>query len=214
MAKKKNSSVETPDSVASTTDPYRLKTEAVDALVSANAENSPQVTEDELRKYTSRSRFHLPEWLKAVLIKLWFAGAVCFFIFWGLGTYVTATLDMMFIFGIALGVVNDILVNNIFRFYEKTPGANDRWMMFPKKRFSSFFFNILYSFVILAAIFMLYNIINITIIKITGAENTVPLGVEPILFGVFYMMFDMLFIRMKLMFKSMIEDAKKKAAGK
>lgn len=212
MASKKNKSVvpETNNSKSST-DYYKLKTKAIDDLINANEENSPEVTPEDLKQYSSPSKFKLSEWAKAVLIKLWFAGAVCFFVFWGLGTYITASLDMMFVFGIALGIVTDLLVNNIFRFYAKTPGANDRWLMFPKKNFINFFFNILYAFVLLTAVYMLYNIINGVIVSITGNTDTVPFGVEPIGFGTFYMMFDMLFIGMKRLFKKIVDDAKKSA---
>lgn len=197
-----------PEKDKSATEYYRLKTDAVDELVSASEENSPQVSEAELKKYRSKGKIKLPEWLKAVLIKLWFYGAVCFFILWGLGTYIPSQLDMFFVLGVAMGIVTDLLVNNLFRFYEETPGANDRWMMFPKKKFSNFFFNILYSFVILLGVYTLYNLINIAIIAATGVEDTIPLGVEPILFGVFCMGFDMLFIGMKRMFARIVEDAK------
>ena len=49
----------------------------MDDLVSANAENSPEVPKEELEKYRSKSGLHLPRWLKVVLLKAWFAGAAC-----------------------------------------------------------------------------------------------------------------------------------------
>ena len=208
-SKKKRSSAIENENKKSSTEYYRLNTQAVDDLVNADDSNSPEVPQEELDKYRSRSKFQLPEWAKAVLIKIWFGGAVCFFILWGLGIYITDQLDMLFVLGVALGIVTDILVNNIFRFYEKTPGANDRWMMFPKKNLANFFLNILYCFVLMFCIYNLYNIINMAIIAITGAEDTIPLGVEPLFFGTFYMGFDMLFIGVKHTFAKIIEDAKK-----
>ena len=73
-------------------DYYKLNTKAVDDLVGANKENSPEVPREELEKYRSASGIRLPRWLKAVLLKAWFAGAACFFIFWGLGLYLTCLL--------------------------------------------------------------------------------------------------------------------------
>ena len=116
-----------------TSEYYRLHSKAVNDLINANEENSPAVSEEELRKYRSGSKLRVSDWVKAVFIKFWFSGSVCFFIFWGLGTYVQAKLDMMLIMAIALGVVTDLLENNLYRFYAPTVGANDRWMMFPKK---------------------------------------------------------------------------------
>lgn len=176
---------------------YKLNTKAVDDLVSANEENSPPVSEKELRSYQSGPRIRIADWVKALFIKAWFAGAVCFFFLWGLGNYLADQLDMLFVTGIALGMVTDLLTNNVLRFIAKTPEANDRWMMFPKKGFITFPLNILYAFVILFMVVMIYNIINVVIIRITGAVNTVPLGVEPILFGVFCMGSDVLLIQIK-----------------
>lgn len=202
----------TTEDLRGISDYYKLNTKAVEDLASANSENSPQVSEEELKKYRSKSGIPLPKWLKAVLLKVWFAGATCFFIFWGLGIYLPNALDMMLVFGTVLGIVTDLLVNNIFRFYAETPSENDRWMMFPKKKNLNFFLNILYSFVLLFCVYTLYQIINGVLVAITGAQDTVPLGVEPILFGVFYMGFDMLLIIMKHTLIKIFNDAKSSAS--
>lgn len=193
---------------------YDLKSDAVETLVNADSEETPEYSEEELNQYRSRKGIHIPETLKVVFIKAWFAGAVCYFFLWGLGTYVSSLIDMLFILGVVMGVVTDLLVNNVIRFIEPTAGANDKWLMFPKKGNASFFLNILYSFVIIFCVYMLYNVINFTITAITGNTDSVPLGVEPILFGVFCMAFDLLFIGIKRMFGSIIRDAKNAAGSK
>ncbi len=209
MAFKKKSPIEA-ETKKSSADYYKLNTKAIDDLVTADESNSPEMTPEDLRKYGSQSKFRMPEWLKAVLIKLWFAGAVCFFVFWGLGNYI-AGLDMMFVFAVALGIVTDLLTNNVFRFCEKKPGLNDKWMMLPKKNFINFFLNIIYAGILLAAVYFIYNILNAAVISVTGAdESTVPVPVEPILFGVFYMGVDMLFLGMKHTFEKIVDDAEKK----
>lgn len=205
---KKDIPLRTPRQLRDYADYYKLNTKSVDDLVTANKENSPQVSEAELRKYRSKLGIQLPEWLKAVLIKAWFAGAVCFFVFWGLGIYIPNMLDMLLVFGAALGFVTDLLVNNIFRFYAVTPGANDRWMMFPKKNYLFLLANVLYAFVLLICVYFLYQIINGILVGFTGKPDSVPLGVEPILFGVFYMGFDMLFLTVKSTLKKILSDAK------
>lgn len=207
----KNMPHRTTEDLRGISDYYKLNTRAVEDLVTADKDNSPQVSEEELSKYRSKSGIPLPEWLKAVLLKAWFAGAACFFILWGLGIYLPNMLDMMLVFGIALGLVTDLLVNSIFRFYAETPEANDRWMMFPKKNLIFLFLNVLYAFVLLFCVYTLYQIINGILVAVTGAVDTVPLGVEPILFGTFYMGFDMLFIGMKRTFQKIVSDARKGA---
>lgn len=180
------------------TDYYKLKTQAVDDLVNANEENSPEVSEEELRAYRSGPKLRVADWVKVLFIKAWFPGAVCFFFIWGLGGYLSDLLDTLFVTGAALGMVTDLLTNNVLRFFEKTSGANDRWMMFPRKGYASFPLNILYAYLVLFLVFVLYNLINLVLIQITGAGgDTVPLGVEPVLFGLFYMGFDTLLIEIK-----------------
>ena len=208
MASKKDKRQEKREEEKSAAEYYRLNTKAVDDLVSATRENSPPVSKQELRKYQSRLRVKMAEWVKAVLLKAWFAGMVCFFFLWGLGTYVTDQLDMLFIVGLALGFVMDLLENPIFRFYAKTPGGNDRWMMFPQKRYMSLPLNVLYGFLLLFCVVTTYNGINGLILSVTKAQDTIPLPVEPILFGVFTMGWDMLFLGMKRLFKRIIADAK------
>lgn len=189
-------------------DYYKLNTKAVEDLVNADAENAPPVSPEELQKYRSKSGIHLPRWLKISFLKAWFAGAVCFFIFWGLGLYLQNLLDMMLVFGIALGMVTDLLVNSILRFSARVSGENDNWMMFPKKGMGAFFFNILYAFFLLFCVYCLYQFINSTIVSITGQADSVPVGVEPILFGLFYMGFDLLFLGMKYTARRILADAR------
>ena len=205
---KKNTPLRSTQQLREISDYYKLNTKAVDNLVSANAENSPEVPMEELQKYRSKSGLHLPGWLQAVLLKAWFAGAACFFIFWGLGLYLTNLGDMLLVFGLALGLVTDLLVNNILRFAAATPGENDGWMMFPKKGMGSFFLNILYGFFLLFCVYTLYQLINSAFVSLTGRSDTVPLGVEPILFGLFYTGFDLVFIGLKHLAGRILSDAK------
>lgn len=199
-----------PKQLREISDYYKLNTKAVEDLAGANSENSPKVSPEELQKYRSKSGISLPMWLKAVLLKTWFAGATCFFIFWGLGLYLTNLLDMMLVFGLALGLVTDLLVNSIFRFAARVPGENDRWMMFPKKGMAAFFLNILYAFFLLLCVYCLYQGINLAITSVTGQADSVPVGVEPILFGLFYMGFDLLFLSMKHLALRILSDARAK----
>ena len=185
---------------------YSLNTDAVETLASASAETAPDYSKEELNKYRSRGRFHLPNWLKMIAIKAWFAGAVCFFILWGLGTYIGG-LDMLVATGIAMGMVTDLLTNNALRFLEDTPGANDAWMLIRPKGVRSFVLNILYGCLIMACVFLLYNAINYCLMAITGVEDTAFLGVEPLLFGLMCMGFDMLFIGIKRLLVSIFRDA-------
>ena len=190
---------------------YELKTDAIDRLVGAEKKSYPKSNVDPGKQYRSKGFFDkIPEPIKALFIKFWFNGAVCFFILWGLGTYIWDMLDMLVVLGIVLGIVTDILVNNAFHFFAVTPGSNNKWMMFPKRKFWTFFANIIYSFFILLIVVWIYNSINVLGNMISGTEGVIYLGVEPIVFGVFYVAVDMIFIGMKNLFFKIITEAKEK----
>ena len=208
--KQKNPPRETPKSAA---DYYKLNLKAVDDLVTADRDNSPKVSEAELRKYRSGPKIRLSESLKALLIKFWFNGATCFFFLWGLGTYLHSWLDQMVVLALALGAVTDLLTNNVFRFYARTPGTNDRWMMFPQRAFYTLPLNLLYAGLLLFLVMTTYNVVNAAIIGITGAKDTLPLGVGPILFGVFTTAWDILLIRIKHTAQSVLSDARRATKG-
>ena len=191
---------------------YRLKTQAVEDLVTANAENSPEVSREELRKYTSRGRLRLADWVKLLLIKWWFAAAVCFFFLWGLGTMVPNQLDLMVITAVALGFVTDLLTNNALRFFAKEKGANDRWMMHPRKGFVSLPLNVLHGCVVMFLVYTAYNALNAAWITLNGLETeAVPLGVEPVGFGLLCLAADLALIGMKHLLLRIVADAKRKS---
>ena len=192
---------------------YRLKTDAVDRLV--DAKNAPEVSEKEIRKYTSKRKFHLPMWLKIVLVKFWFAGAVCYFFLWGLGFYLHG-IDLMVVLAIGLGVVTDLMVNKLLRSFETEPGENNKWMMVTVRKFWSIFVNVLYAGIVLYCVFQSYYTANVLMgvdPNVGSAEAESMLGVEPILFGIMYLGFDMLFIIIKRTLINIFRDAGEKASG-
>ena len=202
MAKKKKRQQDEEKSAASY---YQLKTDAVDRLV--NAKDAPAVSEAEIKKYTSKGKFHIPTWLKIVFIKFWFAGAICYFFLWGLGLYIQG-LDLMFALAVGLGIVNDLMVNKVLRSLEPEPRDYDKWIMVTTREFWSIFINVIYAGVVLYCVFQTYYVINIMFgvdANVTEAETM--LGVEPIMFGLFYMGFDMLLITVKNTFIKIFHDA-------
>lgn len=204
MANKKKQEKKQPVKQPETASYYDLKTDSIDKLV--NSKNAPAVSDAEIRKYKSRKGFHIPSWLKIVFIKFWFNGAICYFFLWGLGVYLVG-LDLMAALAIGLGVCNDLLVNHSLRHFEPEKGAYDKWMMIPGKKFWSIILNVLYSAVVLFFIMQFYTVINTILVGPAETAETVAIGVEPILFGLLYMGFDMLFITIKNGIKKVIKDA-------
>jgi len=178
---------------------YKVNTKAIDRLLNADKATPPKgkKLKDPAKQYRSDFLDRIPAPVKALFIKFWFNGAVCYFIFWGLGLNISSTLDMIFVLAVVLGIITDLMVNNIVRFIETIPRENEKWLMFPKKKFWTFFANIIYAFIVLFCVIQAYEIIAV-------------FYVEPILFGLFYMGFDLLFVGMKNLLFKIIEDAKNK----
>lgn len=190
---------------------YDLKQDAVERLVNADDDNVPEVGEAELKQYRSSKLSKIPMWIRALFVKFWFNGAVCFFFLWGLSMFIPDLWDQMLVVGLAMGVVTDLLVNNVFRFMAEEPNGNDKWMMIPQKKFWTLFVNILYAMAVFAIEVMLYHGINILFRQ---GEDEIVLGVEPFLFGLFYLIIDMAFIGIKNLIVRIVKDAKVKTQQK
>ena len=191
---------------------YNLHSEAVEDLVTATKENTPRYSEAELNKYrTSKTKWKFPQWLKVGLIKFWFYGAVCYFVFWGLGLYLQG-LDLYFVAAVILGMVTDLLINHFLRFTEKLPGGSKKWMMVTRRGTAGFFMNLAYGFLLIFLVITVYQMINTAIVTIyNGSENAPLLHVEPLFFGLATVGADTLCVIIRNTLLKIVEDAKKKA---
>jgi hypothetical protein len=146
----------------------------------------------------------IPTWIKAVFVKFWAAGAVCFFITWGLQSYLNNNENLVLLMGVVMGVVTDCLVNTAFIHFQSDAREYDNYMLFPFpfKVFWTFFANIVYSIGIMFVVSYIYQFIN--------EAFDVVFGVEPLLFGVFYTAIDMVFIGIKDLIVYLVRRAKKK----
>ena len=145
----------------------------------------------------------IPAWVKALFIKWWFAGMCCYFIIWGLDFN---ALDKLVLLGLVEGVVVDILVNPLFRYIESDRKEFNSYMMFPFpfKAFWTFFTNVIYYTVITVCVGALYGLIH----DLFNAG----LGVEPLLFGVFFVIIDMACIGIKDLIVYLVKKSKKEKA--
>lgn len=189
---------------------YRLHTEAVEELVTANKDNTPVYSREELEKYTSaRGKRRVPVPLKVFLIKAWFYGAVCFFVFWGLGLYVSSRLDLCVIAAVFMGLVTDLLINTLLCFGEKRDGESCQHMMVKRMGVTGMMLNVIYAFVLMFAIVTVYAMINAALGMI-GAMTGVSLflGVGPIGFGLIAAGADTLLIACRHMLLRIADDAR------
>lgn len=189
---------------------YELKTDAVNKLV--NAESAPQVSVEEIDKYTSHGKIKFPKWLKIAFIKFWFSGAICYFFVWGLGMYISG-LDMMVALAVGLGLVTDLMINGMLHYYETEKGSYNKWMMIPHRKFWTVFLNVVYAGAVLFCVVQVYNGMNTALVGDAATATTVAVPVEPILFGLLYTGFDMLFITIKNTVVKIFRDADTKVSG-
>lgn len=210
MAKKNENFNEENDQLK---DYYELNTDAVDRLV--NAKNAPEVSEKEIRKYKGKGgKWTIPSWVKIMFVKFWFSGAICYFFLWGLGLYLQ-NLDLMVALAIGLGVVTDLMINGLLKYFEPQKNAYDKWMMVTVRKWWSMILNILYAGVLLFFIVQTYEIVNRLItggVPVDGEGVPVPVPVEPLLFGLLYMGYDMLFIVIKNNVVKAFRDANEKVS--
>lgn len=208
MAKKKKKNKET-----SIENYYDLKIEEMDELVAAlkgdsqDAETKPvtmdiaEITGEEVKGVSEKKKKFdpyrrdklsaVPVWIKALFIKWWFAGCVCYFFMMGLGLGIDE-IDRLFIVGVVLGVVTDVFVNPALRFMESDKKEFNAYMMFPFpfKKYWTFFTNAIYYLFLVLLVSLLYTFINTYVFRTTFA-------VEPLLFGTFCVIVDMCFIGIK-----------------
>ncbi|MGB7530594.1 MAG: hypothetical protein WBK54_03600, partial [Bacilli bacterium] len=72
------------------------------------------------------------------------------------------------------------------------------------------FVNILYGLLVTFAVFYIYVLINYTVVQARGLpEGSNVLGVEPLLYGLFFLIVDMFFITIKNWVVSVIRKSKK-----
>lgn len=202
-----------PQTAKNEADYYQLHTEAAERLVNTTAENTPHYSKQELEKYRSgKKQWKLPEALKVLLIKFWFYGAICYFVFMGFEMAGLAWWDLYFVASVVTGLVTDLLIRHFLRFTETMQGGSRRWMMVTKGGAIGFMMNIAYSFLLVFCVMNLYVLIN-TALQPEGAKAPMAvLTVEPLLFGLFVTALDTGFIGLKRLFLNVVEDAKEKVS--
>ncbi len=213
MAKKPGKRADESDQRSSAAEYYKLNTRAVEDLASADESNSPQVTREELERYGGRQKKGIPNWIKVCFVKFWFAGAVEFFMMTGLVAGFPAIAlpgNQILIVGIVMGMVTDLLTNNILRFMAMPDGANDPWMMFAKKRYMTFFFNIIYAMLLVFIVIVLYALTDLVLNALMGGAEPINLMVEPLLFGLFYMLGDLALVGAKNLVFKLVSSRKNK----
>ena len=147
------------------------------------------------KQYT-KSRW--PAWLKALVLKWWSAGAVMFFVGWGITISIADALDTAILLGIAAGVFTDLIINSIIELFEHEKGECEWLIMWRRNKLSSLFLNIVHSVLVCLLVAYSYQFANVIAISTQGLDPTkIVFPVEPIFFGILYLGYDLLIITIK-----------------
>ncbi|MFR1631622.1 MAG: hypothetical protein ACLSU0_00480 [Oscillospiraceae bacterium] len=213
---------------------YDLKTKEMDELVAALKGETPEdapvptaniaeitgETQEGNKKKSGKAEFDpykrdkfsriFPFWLKALFIKFWFFGLVCYFVLMGLGIYITNNLDLFVVCGLVTGVIVDCLVNPIFRMMESDRKEYNYFMMFPFpfKKIWTFFANLIYYLGVMILLSWFYELI-FGVLKVSDFG-----GVEPLGFGLACLIVDMALIGIKDLIVFLVKRAVKKSREK
>ena len=190
---------------------YDLKVDAVNDLVDAlNEDPHKPLTEEQIKDPNTPSPYkidkfsRIPTWIKVAFIKFWIGGALCFFVLFGIGYYIENFDDLFFLSGIILGVVTDLMINSAFLHFESDKKEFHPYMMLPIscKKIWTMFVNIPYGILIIYTIYLIYQLLNSTI-----ANGN--LQVEPLLFGLCYLIVDTFYISIKNLIVMLVRKIKK-----
>lgn len=144
----------------------------------------------------------------ARIFRWWAASAMYFFVGWGTGVgYQSTVIDFVFFLGVAIAVFEMFVVNPVVNsmFNLKNPiKFSDKAIM---KKVLYRLKYIARTIIIVIFVVITYDIINFSaIILFNLPEETVMLAGEPILFGIFYMIYYTLIIGLGLSIKRRMKE--------
>jgi hypothetical protein len=148
-------------------------------------------------------------WFKALFVRFWFAGAVFYFIGWGLAVGSRDQLDLTVVLGLVHGMVTELIVNRVLVFIEHD-GENRRFILCYSKKFFSFPVNIVFGIICAFLVAYTYSIVNLLAMRSgLAAEGYIFVGAEPLLYGLLFVMLEMMFIGMKNTMRSIYLKARR-----
>lgn len=132
--------------------------------------------------------FPVKEELKALLIRLWFNGLVCYLVLWG-SNVSNDMLDLLTLLPLAHFICEMILTNNIIKSCFKTRlTLNKKYsQMNSFQRIKMWVYSFLENFLVVLIVIGIYELINRVIITIGNLDKlTVPFPVEPFAYSVIF----------------------------
>ena len=98
---------------------YGTHEEAIDELIEVNDGNIGLISKNE----------NYRDLFKLSLIKVWFGGALCYFVMWGLSLYVSNDLDMFVLLSFVLAISTDFLLNPVLKYLYSKDNLYSKYIM-------------------------------------------------------------------------------------
>lgn len=137
----------------------------------------------------------IPYWIKAIFIKYWFFGALYFFFVIGIPNL--SSDAYVIIYGVALGVINDIIIYKILEMLESYKKESRYFVFFRSKKLYSLFINLVYGFVIGAISMIVSFYLRGLITSLTPDGSVTWYFAMPLSFGLLALAIDGVFIGLK-----------------
>lgn len=152
-----------------------------------------QISMDDIHAYKQEGFIsRLPYWLKAIFIKYWFFGAVCFFTFVGILNLQGENAAILS--GTISGVAFDLMAYSILQLMDSDKNESKYYVLYKSKKFYSVIINILYHIV------LYFGLLLFTVWILPKIETTDDVGFflrEPLSQALVLIIFDTLVMAIK-----------------
>ncbi len=136
-----------------------------------------------------------PSWVKVALLKWWIAGACYYFV--GMGSSMgQGAIDIIFQIGLVMGCVGALMVYPLIKYFTN-PGDNYSQFIFIRSKSPiRIILHVFYNWFLVTLVAYSYQGINLIINAVMHNEaSVIRFPVDPIFFGLFYLLFDYLAIK-------------------
>lgn len=137
-----------------------------------------------------------PTWVKIIITKWWFTAATYYFVGFGMPHIKQSAIDVIFNMGLVIGALSALILYPLINYITKIKNNANDYKAIKSQSPLRIIYLVGYNWLVVAMIAYSYQIINMIINGLMHYESgTIRFGVEPILFGVFYVMLDVLLIK-------------------
>jgi hypothetical protein len=153
-------------------------------------------TEKPLHPYRMGFFSRLPEGLKINVLKWWCFAATYYFVGFGMPSIMNSIVDTIFTLGLVLGLVFTFIISFLVNGVSSSEEIYNKHYALRSKSPLRILYNVFYSWILIIFVAMTYQVVNSIYNMIMGyGEGVIKIGVEPILYGVVILFYDMVLIR-------------------